>query len=108
VRGWNQRPRRLRRPGHVEEGAGLAQLVVEHHAQEAQGDDEVALRGELHLDLVRIVRLVREVDHRVRDVATRGVDLLRDVQALGPQEGGDLTQRAGLVAVHYAQPRAST
>ena len=46
-----------------------------------------------------------EVEHVVRDGVTRGVELLGDVDLLGAEEGRDLAEDAGLVAVDDAQPR---
>ena len=94
------------RPGHVEIGTGLAEVVVEHLAEEAEGDDVAHALGELSLELLGVVGLVGEVDDGVRDVAAGGVDLLGDVEALGAEEGGDLAERAGLVLVDDAEASA--
>ncbi len=47
-----------------------------------------------------------EVEDGVCDLSPRGVDLLLDVEFLGPEEGRDLAENAGLVLVHDAQAPA--
>ena len=83
-----------------EEGAGLAELVLEDATDETRGDDGRARGGERVLKRERVARDLFQIDHRVRDAVAGGVDFLKNVAVLRAQEGRDLTEGAGLSLIH--------
>ena len=91
---------------HPEEGSGLTELVVEDGADEAGRDNHRTRLGERVLKTGWIRRARFQVNHRVRDGVTRGVDLLDNVALLGAQEGRDFAERSGFVLVDDTEARA--
>ena len=75
-----------------EEGAGLAELVLEGATDETRRDDGRARGGERVLKRERVARDLFQIDHRIRDAVAGGVDFLKNVAVLRAQEGRDLTR----------------